>query len=255
MANEFPPEPGPLPSDYLPGEQPGARPMGITFRPGAQLAGYELGEQIGRGGMAVVYRARDERLDRWVALKVLAPALARDESFRQRFIRESQAAAAVDHPNIIPVFEAGEADGVLFIAMRYVAGGDVGPAGRGGPLDRGPGAAASWPRSPRRWTRRTRRAWCTGTSSPPTCCWTPRRSGRPDHVYLSDFGLSKVACPRAGADPDRAVRGHPGLHRAGADPGPAGRRPGRTSTRWPARPSSCSAARRRSARDQGLAII
>jgi serine/threonine protein kinase len=77
------------------------------------------------GGMAVVFRAVDERLGRQVALKVLAPALASDESFRLRFIRESRAAAAVDDPHIVPVYEAGEAGGVLFIAMRYVAGGDV----------------------------------------------------------------------------------------------------------------------------------
>ena len=82
-------------------------------------------EEIGRGGMAVVYRARDVRLGRWVALKVLGEDLARDEAFRRRFIRESRAAAAVDHPNIIPIFDAGEANGVLFIAMRYVGGQDV----------------------------------------------------------------------------------------------------------------------------------
>jgi serine/threonine protein kinase len=75
--------------------------------------------------MAVVYRAWDERLQRQAALKILSPALAADESFRHRFIRESRAAAAVDHPNIIPVFEAGEAGGVLFIAMRYVPDGDA----------------------------------------------------------------------------------------------------------------------------------
>src|SRR5262249_58587402 len=84
-----------------------------------------LEEQIGRGGMAVVFRARDSRLGRRVALKILAPELARDDAFRQRFIRESRAAAAVDHPHIIPVFEAGESEGVLFIAMRYVVGRDV----------------------------------------------------------------------------------------------------------------------------------
>src|SRR5712692_5727688 len=95
------------------------------FAPGARIAGYLLEEQIGQGGMAVVFRAHDERLDRTVALKILAPALAADEAFRQRFIRESRAAAAVDDPHIIPVFEAGEASGVLFIAMRYVRGGDV----------------------------------------------------------------------------------------------------------------------------------
>jgi len=96
-----------------------------SFAPGARVAGYLLEEQIGQGGMAVVFRAHDERLDRTVALKILAPALAADEAFRQRFIRESRAAAAVDDPHIIPVFEAGEASGVLFIAMRYVRGGDV----------------------------------------------------------------------------------------------------------------------------------
>ena len=93
--------------------------------PGEQLAGYRIEEQIGRGGMAVVYRALDLRLGRTVALKVLAPDLGQDQAFRQRFIRESRAAAGVDHPHIVPVFEAGEADGMLFIAMRYVGHGDV----------------------------------------------------------------------------------------------------------------------------------
>ena len=95
------------------------------FGPGSRIAGYVLAEQVGAGGMAVVFRAHDVRLDRQVALKILAPAFAADEAFRQRFIRESRAAAAVDDPHIIPVFEAGEADGVLFIAMRYVRDGDV----------------------------------------------------------------------------------------------------------------------------------
>jgi serine/threonine-protein kinase len=95
------------------------------FAAGVRIAGYLLEEQIGQGGMAVVFRALDERLDRQVALKILAPALAADDAFRQRFIRESRAAAAADHPHIIPVFEAGEAGGVLFIAMRFVRGGDV----------------------------------------------------------------------------------------------------------------------------------
>src|SRR6202044_2083909 len=74
---------------------------------------------------AVVFRPREERLQRQVALKILAPALAADEAFRRRFVRESRAAAAVDDPHIIPLYEAGESDGVLFIAMRYVPGGDL----------------------------------------------------------------------------------------------------------------------------------
>jgi serine/threonine protein kinase len=95
------------------------------FGVGSHVAGYRLDEQIGRGRMAVVYRAYDTRLERRAALKILAPEVARDEGFRLRFIRESRVAAAVDHPNIIPIYEAGEADGVLFIAMRLVEGRDV----------------------------------------------------------------------------------------------------------------------------------
>ena len=92
---------------------------------GTEVAGYLVEEQIGFGGMAVIYRARDARLERDVALKILAPRFAQDDAFQRRFIRESRAAAAVDHPHIIPIFSAGEAGGVLYIAMRYVPGGDV----------------------------------------------------------------------------------------------------------------------------------
>jgi serine/threonine-protein kinase len=98
------------------------RPAGSGLAP---VAGYRIEAMIGRGGMATVFRAHDEQLGRTVALKVLAPALAADREFRSRFIRESRAAAAVDHAHIIPVFQAGEANGVLFIAMRLVRGGDL----------------------------------------------------------------------------------------------------------------------------------
>ncbi|MGW5673775.1 serine/threonine-protein kinase [Streptomyces sp. NPDC003860] len=92
---------------------------------GRRIAGYRIDEEVGRGGMAVVYRARDLRLDRTVALKLLAPELARNDTFRKRFTHESRVAAAIDHPHIVPVFEAGEAEGLLYIAMRYVPGQDL----------------------------------------------------------------------------------------------------------------------------------
>jgi serine/threonine-protein kinase len=92
---------------------------------GSLVAGYRVESRIGAGGMAVVFRAHDEALGRTVALKILAPALADDTQFRERFIRESRAVAAVDHPHIVPVYAAGEADGVLYIAMRFVSAGDL----------------------------------------------------------------------------------------------------------------------------------
>ena len=168
-------------------------PSGLTDFEGSQIAYYQLAEEIGRGGMAVVYRARDARLDRWVALKVLSPEFARDEAFRQRFIRESRTAAAVDHPNIIPIFDAGEADGVLFIAMRYVAGQDVHSLlHRAGPLP-----------APRALGIITQVAAALDAAH---ACGLVHRDVKPanmllggtaenstgDHVYLSDFGISKA---------------------------------------------------------------
>ena len=91
-------------------------------RVGGELAGYRLERLLGRGGMSVVYLAEDTRLGRKVALKLLAPELAEDERFRERFLRESRLAASLDHQNVIPIFEAGDANGLLFIAMRYVEG-------------------------------------------------------------------------------------------------------------------------------------
>jgi serine/threonine protein kinase len=91
----------------------------------SDLAGYRLEALIGRGGMAYVYKAVDERLGRTVALKVLSPELAKDDGFRKRFLRESRMAASIDHPNVIPIYDAGEAADVLYIAMRYVEGQDL----------------------------------------------------------------------------------------------------------------------------------
>src|SRR5712691_1482440 len=93
---------------------------------GTEFAGYRITGVLGRGGMSIVYAAEHLGLGRTVALKVLAASLAHDESFRERFVRESKLAATLDHPNIIPIYDAGEAEDCLYIAMRHVEGGDLG---------------------------------------------------------------------------------------------------------------------------------
>ena len=92
---------------------------------GSILGDFKIENEIGRGGMGVVYRATQVSLGRPVALKVIAGALADQEGFRERFVRESRLAASLDHPNVIPVYAAGEDEGVLFIAMRFVDGTDM----------------------------------------------------------------------------------------------------------------------------------
>jgi ABC-type branched-subunit amino acid transport system substrate-binding protein/DNA-binding beta-propeller fold protein YncE/predicted Ser/Thr protein kinase len=89
------------------------------------VIGFELGELIGRGGMGVVYLATDVKLQRPVALKLIAPELAEDPRFRKRFLEESRLAASLDHASVVPIYEAGEQDGQLFLAMRYVEGSDL----------------------------------------------------------------------------------------------------------------------------------
>jgi serine/threonine protein kinase len=89
---------------------------------GQSLAHFRIVEKLGEGGMGVVYKATDEKLRRTVALKVLPEALAKDEERRRRLLREARAAAAVTHPNIASVYEVGEAEGRVYIAMEYVDG-------------------------------------------------------------------------------------------------------------------------------------
>jgi tetratricopeptide (TPR) repeat protein len=98
---------------------------GAGTRIDLQLAGYRIDAVIGQGGMGTVYRAEQLHLRRMVALKIMAPQLAGEASFRERFLRESQIAASLEHPNVVPVFDAGEDEGLLFIAMRYLPGGDL----------------------------------------------------------------------------------------------------------------------------------
>ncbi len=170
-----------------------------SFTVGSEVAGYRLEEQIGRGGMAVVYRARDVQLGRNVALKLLSPVLALDDAFRQRFIRESRAAAAVDHPYIIPIFAAGESDGVLFIAMRYVQGGDVGSLiDAEGPLpaDRAAGIITQVALA----LDAAHLHGLVHRDIKPANMLLDSVAGsdQRDHVYLADFGLSKRSLSATG---------------------------------------------------------
>ncbi len=144
--------------------------------------------------MAVVFRARDQQLRRLVALKILPPAVAGDGAFRRRFIAESRAAASVDDPHIIPVYEADEADGVLFIAMRFVAGGDLRRVlEREGPL--APDRAAAFISPVASALDAAHAAGLVHRDVKPANILVDARQGRPDHAYLSDFGVSKGAMP------------------------------------------------------------
>jgi len=168
-------------------------------RIGTELAGYRIESLIGRGGMSVVYLAEDVRLKRKVALKLLAPELGQSEKFQERFVRESQLAASIDHPNIIPIFGAGEADGLLYIAMRYVEGTDLKTLiEREGPLapDRAlrllaqAGSALD--------TAHARGLIHRDVKSANILIASPTSLGGQEHVYLSDFGLTKRSSSDSG---------------------------------------------------------
>jgi serine/threonine protein kinase len=164
---------------------------------GTEIAGYRIESVIGRGGMAVVYRAEDTRLGRKVALKLLTPALSDQEQFKQRFVQESRLAASLDHPNIIPIYEAGNADGLLFIVMRYVVGSDLKVAlGGDTPL-----SAARTLRLFEQIGDALDAAHALGLVhrdvKPGNVLLTSVHE-QADHVYLTDFGLTKRASSLTG---------------------------------------------------------
>ena len=171
--------------------QPGGPLAGLTA--GSRVAGYRLEKLVGVGGMAAVYRARDERLGRVVALKLLAG----DEVVRKRFVREARAVAAVDHPHIIPVYEAGEAEGVLFIAMRFVAGDDLRVVvSREGALR--PRRAAAFISPVASALDAAHDAGLVHRDVKPANMLVDVGPGRPEHVYLSDFGVARGVMSSSG---------------------------------------------------------
>ena len=102
----------------------------VSLSPGVHLGAYEIVALVGAGGMGEVYRARDTRLDRTVAIKVLPPALAADPLLRERFEREARAISSLNHPHICALYDIGHQDGVGYLVLEYLEGRDArGPPG------------------------------------------------------------------------------------------------------------------------------
>ena len=155
----------------------------------ATVGGYRIEQQIGRGGMGVVFLATHMALDKRVALKVIAEELAEDEGFRERFRREPKLAASIDHPNVIPVFDAGEDEDQLFVAMRYVDGSDL----RTVIADEGrlkPERAARIVAQVAEALDAAHELGLVHRDVKPANVLIENRRGE-EHVYLTDFGLTK----------------------------------------------------------------
>ncbi len=168
------------------------RPSRVDLRPGTEVASYRIVRILGRGGMSVVYVAEHDWLQRKVALKVLAPQLADDERFRERFVRESRLAASLDHPNVIPIYEAGASGGELFIAMRFVEGSDLRTMlHEEGSLE--PARAIGILRQVAAALDAAHEQGLVHRDVKPAnvLLARPRSSEPVEHVYLSDFGLTK----------------------------------------------------------------
>lgn len=166
--------------------------MSWVPRIGTQFGQYHIQELIGHGGMSVVYRAQHVSLERNVALKLLSPALTEDEEFRERFNRESRVAAALDHPNIIPIYEAGELDGVFFIAMRYVDGPNLHELLQGqGPLETERSISIISQVASALSNAHEQGLVHRDIKPANVLVSATRNDAEADHVYLTDFGVAK----------------------------------------------------------------
>jgi serine/threonine-protein kinase len=164
-----------------------------VLSPGSTFGGYQVESVVGLGGIGVLYRARQLRLDRPVALKLVEPSVARDPVVRERLRREARAVAALDHPNVVPLYEAGEEDGTVYIVTRWVDGTELGTLlHRDGPL------------APRQAAQAT--AQIAAALELAHGKGLVHRDVKPSnlimtsegHVYLTDFGLAKRAETAAG---------------------------------------------------------
>jgi serine/threonine protein kinase len=159
-----------------------------VLAPGSTFGGYEVEGVVGLGGIGILYRARQLRLDRPVALKLVEPDVARDPVVRERLRREARAVASLDHPNVVPLYEAGEKDGTVYIVTRWIDGTELGTL-----------IHAEGPMAPAR-AARTAAQIAAGLEvahekglvhrdvKPSNVILTPE-----GHVYLTDFGLAKRA--------------------------------------------------------------
>jgi serine/threonine-protein kinase len=160
--------------------------------PGSTFGGYEVESVVGLGGIGILYRARQLRLDRPVALKLVEPTIARDPVIRERLRREARTVAALDHPNVVPLYEAGEEDGTVFIATRWVEGTELGTLiHEGGPLE--PARAARIAAQIADALEVAGEKGLVHRDVKPSNVIVTSE----DHVYLTDFGLAK----RAATDP------------------------------------------------------
>jgi Protein kinase domain len=168
--------------------------MTVAIGPGVLFGGYRIDAVVGRGGMGVVYRATDLSLSRPVALKLIAPELAQDPAFRERFLREPRLAASLDHPGVVPIYEAGERDGQLYLAMRWVEGSDLGQMlRRDGPLS--PEVTVSVLTQVAEALDATHRRGLVHRDVKPANILVDDDG----HAYLGDFGISERGGGAAGA--------------------------------------------------------
>ncbi len=170
----------------------GEKTMPDMPRVGEEFAGYRLRSKLGWGGMSVVFQAENWRLGNVVALKILAPDLANDDTFRTRFLQESRIAASLNHPNVVPISDYGASDGLLYIAMRYVAGTDL----RQMIADQGalaPDTATYLLSQAALALDAAHRRGLVHRDVKPANLLIERTSddADPDHLYLTDFGISK----------------------------------------------------------------
>ena len=168
----------------------------VDLSAGDEFAGYRIERSLGRGGMGVLYLAIEPGLERRVALKLIAPEAVADDVFARRFAEESKIAASIEHPNVVPIYAAGEEDGIPFIAMRYVSGSDLGRRlAREGRLE--PAVAAALIAQVGNGLDAIHAAGLVHRDVKPANVLLGETGGE-DHAYITDFGVARNVATESG---------------------------------------------------------